>query len=175
MTGNLEPRLVVSPAPSSTSVSGYGIGNFNASLAEFWAPISDLVFSIDFNEFFVDPRRAVDITEATARDACDSQTSNVVPQGCQLSYFVPGDIENIVPGILEQPAATSATAFLSQGQRSLLFEFYPNNQQWDSNNTEPCNIYGFDAGAWSLCLLDQGNNSIQTRKSPASPFSSYKV
>lgn len=116
-----------------------------------------------FNEFLADSTRAVDITETQDRSLCDSQASNT-GQSCQLQYFVPGSVENVAPGLLEEPPAATADAFLTQDQQGYVFEFGSGSQQWQYSDSSDCHIYGASLAAWALCLQDDMNNTIQARE-----------
>jgi hypothetical protein len=162
--GNIETKLVFYPIKSATPIDGYGVGFFNASLADFWAPISDLTFSITFNEFLSDSSHAVDISDTRSRVACEALTSAQYSQDCKLKYFFPGSVENVAPALLAQPAATTADAFLTRNQTALLFEFGPGTQQWEFDSSDACHIYGAGPAAWALCLKNDLSNTLQARK-----------
>jgi hypothetical protein len=154
------------PIESATTIDGYGVGLFNASLADFWAPISDLTFSITFNEFLSDASHAVDISSPQQRKACESLNSVPNSQDCQLKYFFTGSIENVAPELLAQSSAATADAFLSRSQTGLLLEFGVGTQQWEFELSNECHIYGAGPAAWALCLKNDQYSTLQARRCP---------
>jgi hypothetical protein len=143
---------------------GYGIGAFNASLAELWAPATDLAFSTEFAGFLWNPALSIDITEAKYQGNCASQAGT--SSDCRSEFYIPGGIEVSVQWDLESSESANTDVYLALYQRGFFFEFEFGNrtQEWVYNLRTECRVYGSELFALSLCLRNTVNQVAQARK-----------
>lgn len=139
----------------------FGIGEFNSSLVNFWAPMTDMLFSNRFDEFLKDTNRVVDLTDPGNRDACDRGYS------CNQTYFVSGGIENLSPQLINDTISARADAFIVEGQQGYLFSFESTTQGLKFNGVRHCRTYPVKINAWALCLDNEADDVLASSKDPS--------
>lgn len=143
---------------------GYGVGEFNSSLAIILQPLTDALFATRFKDFTSDSDLSIDITEDADRVACENPKNS--QGGCRTSYFIPGGVQNGAPALLNQKGFTSASSFqpiLALNQKGYVFDF---EDGLDSNSInqyleEDCLKFGFNIGAVELCLRNRELHELQ--------------
>lgn len=145
-------------------VRGYGIGEFNASLAIVLQPLADSFFSTRFKDFTSDSDISIDITQDTDRAACEN---SIDPIGrCRTTYFIPGGIQNGAPALLNNKTFTSSSSIqpiLALNQTGYVFNFEDelNNNSTVLYEEVECVKFGFPVGAVRLCLKNRAAHEIQ--------------
>src|SRR5216117_1154240 len=113
--GNVGTTITFDKLDKTPPTYGYSLGEFNASLASLWLPMTDLLFSTNFMMFLEDPNRVIDITSPAAREQCET---SALSKTCKLRYYVAGGIDTYAPSLLAV-GRSEADAFLAEvGPRS---------------------------------------------------------
>ncbi|PGH18383.1 hypothetical protein AJ79_00450 [Helicocarpus griseus UAMH5409] len=143
-----------------TPMYGYGMGVFNASLAQIWQPMTDLLYSSRFEGFLFDSTASYDLTSPAARSTCDVEDPDI--RRCVLRYYITAGIENFAPEFLSVNH-NHADAFLAENQNGYVLEYQDGSDDWQYNWQTECSLYGVGLGAWALCLKNAASNIIQAR------------
>lgn len=138
---------------------GFGVGDFNATLVEFWAPMTDMLFSLRFNEFLTDSTRSIETTSRENTAAC--ATGSI----CNQTFYVPGGIENLSALLINDTESVDAEAFMAQGQQGFIFNFQTPGLKVNFDHVRDCHLYSFTVGAWTLCLSNIEENILAASKS----------
>jgi hypothetical protein len=145
---------------------GYGIGPFNASLAQLLQPITDSSFGTRFKQFLSDSDLVVDISSDTDRAGCSSGQLNDTLGPCRAKYFVPGGIEQFAPSLLGSHNFTSTTdvqPVLAKNLHGYHLEYETSNSTLFDQKTE-CAKYGYNLASYQLCLKDIESQKIAACK-----------
>jgi len=121
--------------------------------------MTDMLFSIRFNEFFTDQTLAVDMTTRKNLTACAA--GNI----CNQTFFVPGGIKYISASLINHTESITAEAFTAIGQQGFIFEFQSPAQNESFDKPQDCRIYTFRVAAWALCLNNIKSNVLRASKS----------
>ena len=158
LQGNVNTRQAFNIIETVEPTFGFGIGDFNASLANFWAPMTDMLFSIRFNEFLTDQTRSIDITTRNNLMICAAGDK------CNQTFFVPGGIENLSASLINHSESVAAEAFTAVGQQGFIFDFQSPAQNVKFDEARDCHIYTFRVAAWALCLSNIKSNELAASK-----------
>jgi hypothetical protein len=156
--GNVNTRPTFYNIYSVEPIQGFSVGNFNATLVDLWAPLTDMLFSIRFNEFLNDPTRSLEITDRVSMTKCATGAA------CNQTYFVPGGIENLSARLIDEPEYSAAEAFTAIGQQGFIFDFQTPGPRPAFNDARDCRIHSFGIGSWALCLSNTRDNEIAASK-----------
>jgi hypothetical protein len=151
--------MVLYPTTTVAASRGYGIGDFNASLATLLNPMTDLTFSTRFKDFLSDSERAIETTSDSDRDTCASVSDSI----CKTSYFVPGGVQNFAPALLAGKTFTNGGAIqpvLAKDQRGYYFEFKDDDSIVVYDLNSDCITSGFAIGAFQLCLKNRASHEL---------------
>jgi hypothetical protein len=155
----VETRITFYPTTTVAASRGYGIGDFNASLATLLNPMTDLIFSTRFKDFLSDSERAIETTSDSDRDTCASVSNSI----CTTNFFVPGGIQNFAPALLAGKNFTNGGAIqpvLAKDQRGYYFEFEDDDSMVDYDANTECITSGFVIGAFQLCLKNRAPHEL---------------
>jgi hypothetical protein len=146
---------------------GFGVGEFNSSLAAILQPMADLAFSTRFKDMLSDADRSIDISDDSDRVRCALATTVSPDNGCRSKYYLPGGIENYAPVLMADDWSSNEGTLqpvLAENQNGFLFEFADANLQNYYNITDDCVRSGFAIGAFQLCMQNTHDNQLQVCK-----------
>jgi len=149
---------------SDTPSCGFGVGDFNSSLATVLQPLADLIFSTRFKDILSDLDLTIDISEDSDRTSCAKATTISPDNGCRSRYYLPGGIENYAPVLLARHDFNYGGTIhpvLALNQNGFKFEFADGNPYNHYNFTTDCLTSGFIIGAFQLCIQNTLANQLQ--------------
>lgn len=159
----------MTPKPlKAQSTRDWGMSPFNATLAKNVLVIADQLMEAQLVIFLFDPSRALDATPVDLRNVpCAHSRTSQQGSLCARTYLIPGGVGFSAPDVKVNDTTLSALfeVHLAEDQRSFMLGFQESTARIEFGEDQ-CQNYGFPFAAFSLCLRNVNQSSLQVRKVP---------
>ncbi|KAH8886667.1 hypothetical protein GQ53DRAFT_827974 [Thozetella sp. PMI_491] len=155
---NVNTKMHFSRSAAAQPVLGWGMKPFNASLAAYMGIVSNQLVN---GLVLENTAYAIDITDpADLTIACGSGPLNPIDTRCRRTYVLPGGIDNAVRQL--NSTAPLSDYLLAENQQCLVLDFVEGEPSWIFEDNE-CGTYGFPFSAFTMCLRNETESSLQSR------------
>jgi hypothetical protein len=161
--GDVEITPVYKTIKTAHPVYGYDAQYFNATLAAFWSVATDLIFSINFQNFLISSH-VIDTTPNSANNNCTVRSGEPGGYPCEARYFLSPGIEPSITSLLQNDDFAGSDMVVAENQLGTEITFQNGDLNSTYNVTLECSAYGFDNFAFSLCFKDGDSGTIISRK-----------